>query len=264
MKIIRWVGGKDSHRHLPHMIPFPLTAATRYYEPFFGGGSMFFTLKPPDAVLGDINADLMSMWQMVRDQPNEISYILSNIKQDKETYYQIRDLYNSNHSDLITRAALFIYINRTNFRGLYRVNAKGKINMPYGHVNGAAIPDLATIQYYSEILKGATLRCGHYFETCNDIRPGDFAFFDPPYHSTHDSYAVDKFGEQGQYDLKQFLDYLDKRGVYWLMTNSNTELINQLYQNYHIQHKDTVQQIRIERTVKEVIVTNYPVVLQFV
>lgn len=175
---LKWAGGKS------YLLPIlrkclPATFG-RYVEPFLGGGALFFGLCPQNAVLGDSNYDLIHCYQTVRDRPQELIEHLATLTVNKDEYYRIRAI-NPEALPDVARAGRFIYLNKTCFNGLYRVNRKGGFNTPFGGYAGVTLADSANLKAVSTALRSAELRCEDYTAALKSAAPGDFVYLDPPY-----------------------------------------------------------------------------------
>jgi DNA adenine methylase len=179
---LKWAGGK---RWLIPKLLDQLPAYNTYYEPFVGSGGLFFALEPKQAVLSDTNPELINCYRCVRDHCQEVIQTLRGLKPSKETYYRVRDkLYCK--GDKIKRAAYFIYLNKTCWNGLYRVNLQGRFNVPVGRVNGSVeVFDPEQLVIASHLLKRAKLKCCDFQDAVEGVQPGDLVYFDPPYITTH-------------------------------------------------------------------------------
>lgn len=236
---VKWAGGK---RHLvPAIIDHLPASFNTYYEPFLGGGAVFFALadRIGKAVLSDTNADLIRAFEVIKEAPEALIERLKVHRKDHAEegyYYQVRDQYNASRDDAgdkLASVARFLYLNKTCYNGLYRVNSRGGFNVPKGQYKNPAIFSRANILAVGEALKNATLRKQDFQEI--DPGPGDFIYCDPPYDDTFNGYAVGGFGEKGQRRLKAYMDRWRERGCYVLLSNSNTPLIRALYADYRIE-----------------------------
>ena len=226
---VKWVGGKrtlipDIARLLPENIGI-------YWEPFVGGGAVFFALdsRIGTARLSDINSELALAYQMVKNRPEElIDQLSAHAEQhplDKDYYYQVRKMTHS--QDAVAVAARFIYLNKTCYNGLYRVNKKGQFNVPRGDYQNPAICDADGIRKASEVLKKASVK----FQDFARIEPGqgDLIYCDPPYDGTFTNYASDGFGEDAQRRLRDAVLKWKNLGANVILSNADTELIRNLY-----------------------------------
>lgn len=244
--IIKWAGGKT--RLLPELLARMPERFKRYYEPFAGGAALFFRLAPEPAVIGDENTDLIKMYTMVsRDVASVIRRLAHHRAAHCEAhYYATRDRWNNSHqprwSDVrwsISRAADFIYLNKTCFNGLWRVNRDGAFNVPIGRYSDPPICVPEALRAASVLLGHTTLRCGDYRDTVADARSGDFVYFDPPYDpvaltANFTSYTADAFDPDHQRALADTARALVARGCQVMLSNSDTPFIRSLYRGFCI------------------------------
>ncbi|NWF96434.1 MAG: DNA adenine methylase [Candidatus Thorarchaeota archaeon] len=238
--IVKWAGGKGQ---LLQDIDSVLPPSFRdYYEPFVGGGALFFHLYRKGlirkAVLSDANAELISLYVTVRDRVEDIVDELQSGRyvNDSQTYYSIRKMV---PSDPVIRAARLIYLNRTCFNGLYRVNSRGQFNVPFGRYENPMILDEANLRAASTAFSGVEFRVGDFEEAVRDAETGDFVYMDPPYVPISDtaaftSYTKDGFGPEEQERLAHVFSELDERGCYVLESNSATSVIRNLYTRFTV------------------------------
>ena len=174
---MRWAGGKQwLSGQLAKLVP---ESTCSYYEPFLGGGSLYFAALPKNAVLSDLNPRLVETYQTLRDGPNELINVLGRWVNDRETYYHVRE---ATFSDSTHRAAQFIYLNRTCWNGLYRVNRQGKFNVPFGN-HGRPVFDSNHLFQVSDALRDVVVSCGDFERMLAQAGKGDFVYLDPPYIS---------------------------------------------------------------------------------
>ncbi|MEH2287763.1 DNA adenine methylase [Nostoc sp.] len=229
---LKWAGGKN--RLIQQYIPYFPKSYKNYYEPFLGGGAVFFYLQPNAAILTDINAELINTYCCVRDRVEELISLLKEhkIRHDKDYYYSIRN--NSGGSD-IEKAARLIYLNKTCFNGLYRVNSQGKFNVPLGRYNNPNICAEILLKSASETLFHAEIKQADFTEVLNHATSSDdFVFFDPPYHPISDTsyftaYSQNCFSKKDQELLRDVCAELASRGVKVMICNSNSEFIRKIY-----------------------------------
>jgi DNA adenine methylase Dam len=266
--VVKWVGGKTQLLDkIKEKLP---TEYNTYYEPFLGGAAVLLDLNPTKAVVNDINHELVNMYLQVRDHVEEVIFSLSNLDvahammDAKEFFYEVREDYNTNLlTNTVDQAARFIYLNKHCFNGLYRVNSKGKFNVPFnGKLKGGSFePD--HLREVSARLKGVDIRCGTFIDAVAEAGAGDLVFFDSPYDSgttTFTDYTKEGFGYEDHVQLASLFKELTKRGVYCVLTNHDTDLIRELYKDYTIEVVDVRRSINRKgnsRTGTEVIVTNY-------
>ena len=239
--IIKWVGGKSKLLgELASRLP---PRHERYFEPFAGGAALFFHLAPPRAVLADRNADLIAMYQAVAsDAPGMVRRLaIHRDAHDEDHYYQVRERWNDRSVSWtpLDRAAAFIYLNRTCFNGLWRVNRGGAFNVPMGRYTNPLICDPDALTAAAAVLSGAQVRCADYRAAVADAGPGDLVYFDPPYDpltptANFTSYTGDGFGPAQQAELAELVRELAARGCHVLVSNSDTPRVRALYRGLRI------------------------------
>lgn len=237
---VKWVGGKRSLlKEILSRLPNKIDT---YYEPFVGGGAVYFAIanQVKNAVLSDNNFELMITYKVIQKEPQKLIELLKthyskHIKNPKEYYYKIRD---QETDDPIEIAGRFIYLNKTCYNGLYRVNKSGKFNVPFGRNDKPNIISEQNIMACHKALKKATLILGD-FEMATP-KSGDFVYIDPPYHPTSEvsftGYTKENFTERDQARLKDFAVSLTKAGVNVMLSNSNTKFIRELYNGRKFNH----------------------------
>lgn len=243
---LKWAGGKtqlisEIERNLP---PLVLSGEFTYVEPFVGSGAVFFWMlkRFPNlkkAVINDVNSDLINSYQMIAEKPTELVEILkvfqyqfhdlqAKEEKKKEYYYEKRDLYNTRNSDKTIQAALFIFLNRTCFNGLYRVNRSNLFNVPIGSYKRPTICDEANILSVSKLLQNVEILDGDFENTFAYAGDNSFFYFDPPYKplsatSSFNSYAKGEFGDAEQIRLRDFCLKIDGENSKWLLSNSDVQ-----------------------------------------
>jgi DNA adenine methylase len=237
VSFLKWAGGKTSTaqqilRHRPERFSV-------YYEPMVGAGSVFLKLKPERAVLCDTNRELMNCYEVIRDDVDRLIEILSQHRNSYEHFVAARAL---DPFDLppVERAARTIYLNKTCFNGLYRLNKKGHFNVPFGRHRSPNFCDIPTLQRISKQLAGVTLRCCDFEESVADAPPDSFIYFDPPYyhpdrHRKHHYYHPDAFSEDDHRRLAALFRRLDLLGCHLLLSNSDHKFVRELYEGYPIE-----------------------------
>ena len=272
--IFKWGGGK--RQLLDFILPL-IPPHTRYYEPFIGGAAVLLRLKPKYAVVNDYNTELINTYRVIRDNPEMLIHLLEehSVKNTAEYFYEVRkwDRDPSIYGTLtdIEKAARTIYLNRTCFNGLYRVNKKGYFNTPCGKYKNPEIVNserIRTIHKYFSTNR-IDIRCGDYKDALKYIREGAFVYFDPPYmppengDDTFTNYTVDGFGKDKQSELKEVCDILTEKGVKFMLSNSYCSFIRDLYKDYHIKTVQARRSISADSEkrglIDEVLVTNYEV-----
>jgi DNA adenine methylase len=206
----------------------------RYFEPFVGGGAVFFRLGPAEATVGDANAELVHCWTMVRDRTEELIDALAEYVYDKERYYAVRAI-RPEELKPIPRAARTLYLNRTGFNGLYRVNKSGGFNVPFGRYTKPLICDRANLRACAGFLANTELRCGDFVDLVENAQAGDFAYFDPPYApvsatSNFTDYRPGGFGWSDHERLAKTFERLARRGVKVVLSNSDAPGVRGLYE----------------------------------
>lgn len=266
---LKWAGGK--RQLLPEIKKYIPDNINTYYEPFIGAGAVFLDLQPSKAVINDINYELINCYKVIRDKPEELVLELSKFKNTEEDFYRIRSWDREKdykkRSD-VEKAARTIYLNKTCFNGLYRVNSKGFFNVPYGKYKNPTFINKENIDNLSKYLKSAnvTLLNKDFEEVLKDVGKGDFVYFDPPYFplnktSSFTNYSKDGFTEKDQVRLKEKIDELTDKGVLCLVSNSCCDFIKDLYKKYKIIEISAKRNINSEgskrQPVKEVLIKNF-------
>ena len=265
--IVKWVGGKrqlmfELLKNMPENY-------NRYFEPFIGGGALFFELQPDNAYISDMNEELINLYQVVRDNVDALITDLQKHDISKEYFMEIRNIDRTEEyedwSD-VKKASRFIYLNRTCFNGMYRVNSKGEFNVPFGHYKNPRILDENNLINCSNLLQRTEIKHADFSEILKKVKKGDFVYFDPPYvplseTSSFTSYTKDGFDIDMQLSLRDVCDELNYRGVKFLLSNSDTKLVNELYENYNIKKVFASRQINANANgrgkITEVLVRNY-------
>lgn len=233
---VKWAGGKG--QLLPQLAPlFPKGFGT-YHEPFVGGGAVFFHLLPERAVLIDNNPDLINFYLVVRDRLEELLAHARGHRNEKEYYYQVRAL-DPETLGPVERASRFLFLNKTAYNGLWRVNKQGKHNVPFGRYKNPKIVDEENLRRVRAALQKAEILLGDFSLVLEYARPGDFVYFDPPYNPLSDTanfaeYTMEGFGPEDQERLCRVFRELDRRGCFLMLSNSDSALIWQLYEGFDI------------------------------
>ena len=265
--IVKWVGGK--RQLMFELLKNMPKSYNRYFEPFIGGGALFFELQPDNAYISDMNEELINLYQVVRDEVDELICDLQKHDISKEYFMEIRNIDRTeeyqNWSD-VQKASRFIYLNRTCFNGMYRVNSKGEFNVPFGHYKNPRILDENNLINCSNLLQGIEIKHADFSEILKKVKKGDFVYFDPPYvplseTSSFTSYTKEGFDIDMQFKLRDVCDELDTMGVNFLLSNSDTKLVNDLYENYNIKKVFASRQINANADgrgkITELLVRNY-------
>lgn len=270
---VKWAGGKtqllgEINQYLPKNFD-------RLVEPFVGGGALFLNLEHDKVWINDLNKELINLYQQVKRNPKKLMKTVNAFKDEyqlnpKDYYYRLRNhdrdevLY-ANLSPVF-RASRVLFLNKTNFNGLYRVNSQNLFNTPWGQKH--KIPEIYNPQELFKIssyLKQIKITSTNYYSMLEGINRGDFVYLDPPYDklnkNTFTSYTIPDFGEAEQRKLKEFCDHLNDRGIKFLQSNHNTPLIQELYQNYKIVIVNAKRNINANgekrNGVEEVLIMNY-------
>lgn len=266
---VKWAGGK---RQLLEPIKQRLPEKyKRYYEPFVGGGALVFELQPEHAVINDINAALINAYRQIKEAPEEFLSCLGQLDEglsedSKAYYYSLRQRYNDKLMKQemdVEEAALFVFMNKHCFNGLYRVNGQGLFNVPYNNSRKSSFEE-ENIRAVSHYLQTVTVLEGDFETACRDASKGDFVFFDSPYAplnpDSFESYTKEGFDLASHKRLAALFHTLTERGCYCMLTNHNTELIHELYQDYRIDViavRRSINSDAKKRTGEEVILCNY-------
>ena len=270
---VKWVGGKrqllEQFKRMKLYPPEgfdPMHA--RYFEPFVGGGAVFFDLLPKKAYLSDLNQELVTTYTVIRDGVDALIASLKKHKYEKEYYLKVRarDPKKLSPTEVASR---FIYLNRTGFNGLYRVNSSGGFNVPFGKYNNPVICDEVNLRRVSAALKHVQIKHQDYKAVLKYAKKGDFIYFDPPYYpvsktASFTAYTKDAFLDKEQIELRDVFVELHKRGCLVMLSNSDTPFINKIYSG----HKEIrINKVEAGRAINskgkgrgkitEVLVTNY-------
>ncbi len=244
--VLKWAGGKT--QMLSNIMPKIPVRFGKYIEPFIGGGALFFELCPEQAVVADSNPELINMYQQVADHVDDVISYLKEYKNTKEDFYSVRSL---EWTELKKEeaAARTIYLNKTCFNGLYRVNRSGQFNVPFGKYKAPKFCDKDALYAASEVLKKATIKCGDYLSILREYaEENDFVFLDPPYlpiseYSDFKRYTKEQFYEEDHIQLAYEVKRLQDLGCHVILTNSNHPLVHELYADYKIEVVQTKRYI---------------------
>ena len=263
---LKWVGGK--RKLLPELVKrIPANYAT-YYEPFMGGAALFWHLQPSKAVLSDINPELVNTYQCIQQDVEALIVDLQQHYYDRDYYYQLRNCDRLDEYATWTnvrRASRFIFLNKTCFNGLYRVNSQGQYNVPFGKYKNPKIVDAVNLRACSQALQNTTIVWGSFLDLEFKITPQDFVYFDPPYiplntTSSFTSYSSEGFNNTMQVELRDLCRRLNERGVKFLLSNSAAPLVFELYAEFEIELVDMTRAINSKGDkrgkIKEVLIGN--------
>lgn len=266
---LKWVGGKrqllpEIHKRFP--VKF-----NKYFELFVGGGAVLFSLENGkiEKHINDYNEELINTYLTIKNDVNSLIRSLSRHKNTPEHYYMTREKdRKSNYNKLtnVQRASRFIYLNKTGYNGLYRVNAKGEANTPFGRYANPKILDKENLLKCSEFLQNVSISCGDFYDCLDMIKENDFVYLDPPYDpvsktANFSSYTKNGFNDDMQKKLKNFCDEVNNKNAYFLLSNSCTPFIVDLYSSYKIDEVRASRAINCKGNgrgkVSEVLVRNY-------
>lgn len=269
--ILKWVGGK--RQLLDVLRPLlPKRLPKHYCEPFLGGGALFFSLQPAIARVNDSNHELINVYEVIRNNVEKLIADLGVHRNEAEYYYKVRDWDRDRDAYLkrspVKRASRTLYLNKTCYNGLYRVNNAGEFNAPFGSYKNPNIVNAVTLRAVSRYLNAADIRFSStdYAAVLESIPKSTFVYLDPPYFPVSDTanftgYTKGGFGKDEQIRLKQCCDDLDRRGIKFMLSNSAAEFITELYGNYGItviRARRMVNSVASKRgDVAEVVVRNY-------
>ncbi len=232
--LLKWAGGKRSQ--LERIVGlFPGDIGERgYHEPFIGGGAVFFHVEPGSGSINDINPKLMNFYRVVRDDPEALIEEASKYHYEEGEYYELRARYNSPGLSEVEYAAILLYLNKTAYNGLYRVNSKGGFNVPFGRHVDPTIVKPRSIMRASALLGEIEIRCGGYDYVLDVAQKGSLCYMDPPYHpasvtANFTDYSAKGFNVRDQERLRDLCLELDRRGVIFVLSNSHTEKVMELY-----------------------------------
>lgn len=266
---IKWVGGKrqlidELEKRLPKEY-------NNFYEPFIGGGALLFHLRPENATINDYNHELTNLYEVVKNNVEDLIKDLKKHKNDHDYYYEVRAWDRNKRSYVkrsnVGKASRFIFLNRTGYNGLYRVNRNGENNVPYGRYKNPKIVDEENLKACSEYLENVKILNGDFEKIVKEnVKKGDFVYFDPPYvpvnkTSSFTSYTDQGFDDDMQVRLRDLCVYLDEIGAMFMLSNSDTPLINKLYKNFTIEKVLAGRSVNSKASgrgkIYEVVVRNY-------
>lgn len=268
--VVKWVGGK--RQLLDDLTPLFPKRILSYCEPFLGGGAVLFKLQPRVAYINDINSELMQMYGVIRDNVEELIIALSKHPNEAEHFYSVRDWDRDKERyqklSRVDRAARMIYLNKTCYNGLFRVNNAGEFNSPFGHYKNPNIVNAPTLRAVSSYFQKAeiTFSSMDYSEVLEKVPRGTFVYLDPPYDPVSETanftgYSKGGFDQTEQIRLRECCDELNERGIKFMLSNSATDFIKSQYNAYNITVVKAKRAINSDATkrgeVEEVVVRNY-------
>jgi DNA adenine methylase len=260
---VKWAGGKA--KLLPILLERVPTRFRRYYEPFVGGGALFFALRPGFAILNDSNAELMTCYAVVRDQPHALLEALSSFKINKTEFLAWR---RENPADLddVHRAARLIFLNKTCYNGLYRVNRTGQFNTPFGGYTHVRLAEPENILSASLLLQNVELRCGSFSAAVADAQAGDFVYLDPPYvpvgrYADFKRYTPEQFKGGDQVHVARVFRELHQKGCFVLLSNSKHPTVEESFAGFFQEKVHMPRYVNCRGTgrgeVEELLISNY-------
>lgn len=267
---VKWAGGKN--QLLPILNTNMPTTYDCYIEPFVGGGALFFETRPQKAIINDSNSRLMNVYKCIRDCPTllydrlldlETLYnSVSNKIERAAMYYSMRNKFNTDleKTSIILTSAIFIFLNKTCYNGLYCINKDGHFTTPFANPLSISIANKNLLLSYSDVLKNTTLLNNDFEEVCKLAKVNDFVYLDPPYYNTFNAYQQGGFNEKDHIRLAQMFKTLTENGVKCMLSNSNTEFIKELYKEYHINVVNSKRMINCKgdgRTSTDLLISNY-------
>lgn len=267
----KWTGGK--RQLLGELRSYMPETYGRYFEPFVGGGALFFDLAPEQAVINDFNEELINAYRQIKNNPAELINLLIKHKENnsKDYYLELRSADRDGRISRMTgveRAARILYMLRVDFNGLYRVNSKNQFNVPYGRYKNPKIVDVDLLYQISEYLNENDIEIlqTDFAEAVKGAQTGDFVYFDPPYiplneTSSFTSYTHEGFSYEEQVRLRDTFKELTERGVYAMLSNSSSPLVEELYKDFNIYFVEAQRTNGAKSSsrgkISEIIVTNY-------
>ncbi|MBI5122916.1 DNA adenine methylase [Candidatus Roizmanbacteria bacterium] len=272
---VKWVGGKrqllKQFRLMNLYPPEKFNIKTgRYFEPFVGGGAVFFDLLPEKSFLSDLNSELVTTYNVIKNDVDRVIDSLKKYKYEKEFFLKVRSMQPKQLPD-VEIASRFIYLNRTCFNGMYRVNSKGEFNVPFGKYFNPLICDEQNLRRVSKALVEVEIKCEDYKNIVKYAKKGDFIYFDPPYYpvnktASFTSYTTESFLDKEQIELRDTYLQLHKKGCFVMLSNSNTPFINKIYSEI-VKYGIKINEVLAGRAINskgekrgkitEILITNY-------
>jgi DNA adenine methylase len=262
--LLRWAGSKRQHlRHLLRLVPIDMH---RYVEPFAGSACLYWALGPEKALLSDLNRELISLYEQVRDNPILVYNTYSGLKNTSDTYYYIRQLFQSEPNPT-KRAGQFVFLNRYCFNGLYRTDKIGRFNVPYGGTKSGVLPTLGQLMEYSRNLAGVELRASDFSSAIRDVTKGDFVYLDPPFYSSTNrvfvSYTSTPFTRADLDRLEKALVQIDRAGAKFAVSYLDNDDIRPIASKWNQSHLMVLRRVSGfaagRGQSREVVFTNYDI-----
>lgn len=268
---MKWAGGKM--QILECLIEQMPDKFNNYYEPFVGGGALFLSIKPTNAIINDLNAELINIYKCIKDTPEALIqaiYALDSVTHNELYFLENRERFNyklANGEMDVECASLMLWINRRCFNGLYRVNKKGLFNVGYNSRNAIKTVDFDNIREISKYLNSNNIQITNldFEKSCESVSEGDFVYIDSPYipisnTANFTSYCKEGFDMEDHIRVLNMAKELDKRGAYVMLSNNDTEIVRNMYKDFNIKSIDVARSINSKgdkRKGKEIIITNY-------
>ena len=268
--VVKWVGGK--RQLMDEIISLLPSKVTNYCEPFVGGGAVLFGIQPKKAIVNDINSDLIELYELIKTDVEAIITKLQEFKNERDFFYEVRDWDRDKEKysllPAVDRAARFIYLNKTCYNGLYRVNNAGEFNVPFGNYKNPNIVNAPTLRAVSKYFNDNSIQffSEDYKNILGKLKTNTFVYIDPPYDpvsttSNFTGYTSGGFDRDEQIQLRKACDILDSKGIKFMLSNSATQFIKEQYSNYDIRIVHAKRAINSNANrrgdVDEVIVRNY-------
>lgn len=266
--LLKWIGGKSKWlKNLALYVPYKYT---NYVEPFVGSGALLFYLNPSVSVINDANRELINFYCQVRDNPLELLQLTQKFEVTENNYYTIREedleIDWRDTRSCLQRAARFLFLNRTAFNGIWRVNSQGKMNTPYGKYDKISWPESAHMLLVSKILRRTTIMNTDFYDTSNHITRDTFVYLDPPYipyseTANFTNYSSKGFTLKDQMRLVDYCNLVNARGAKFLLSNSDTPLTRDLFKGFNIDSLDVYHSVgaapKSRQDKGEVLIRNY-------
>lgn len=270
MPVVKWLGGK--RQLLESITPLLPKKITTYCEPFLGGGAVLFSIQPSKAIVNDINSDLITVYEVIRDNVDALIDSLYKHKNTPEYFYEVRDMDRDKERYIslseIEKASRLLYLNKTCYNGLFRVNLSGEFNSPFGYYKNPNIVNEPTLRAVSKFLNACDITFYHedFVQVLSNIPKGSFVYLDPPYDPVSDTanftgYNKGGFDRRNQICLKECCDELTEKNIKFMLSNSATSFIKDLYKDYNItfvEAKRAINSVGSRRgAIEEVLIRNY-------
>lgn len=270
---IKWVGGKT--QLLKQFEPLFPAHFNHYFEPFVGSAAVFFYLLPPTATLSDFNPNLVYAYRHLQSDVDELVNVLYALReryhrmspqQQEQEYYRVRERYNQLPVGALEKTALLIFLNKTGYNGLYRESRRGGYNVPFGRYDNPSFFEETNLRAISRALRNVMIRHADFSVVVHDAQEGDFVYFDPPYvplnkTSSFTSYTKDEFSLEQQTRLARVAQQLSDAGVKVMLSNSNSDVVRELFRNWHIHEVQASRAVNSKADsrgkITELVITNY-------